>query len=201
MKNDVTIYNQYAPVMDTGDSLLYVGNAFISHVIQWWVKIFLLLKKEKDKPKMNWRPWPLKTACFPIYNHGNMVLRLAAYEGKTDRRWVLDARASGVFPVLLSRYLEEYNGHCYWYPLKDQYGPQRVAIGCTALELAGRKYDFMGLVKNALGRVSANARKVFCTESIFLSYRDGGKIVVGDKTPRPDQLPALGVFKEPIKLF
>jgi len=186
MSNDLTIYNQYAPVMDTGDALLYIGNAIISHVIQWWVKSFLLPKEEKDKS---------------IFNHGNLVLRLAAYEGKTDRRWVLDARASGVYPVLLSRYLEEYDGHCYWYPLKDQYGPQRVDIGCTALELAGKKYDFEGLVKNTIGRVSANARKVFCTESIFISYRDGGHIVTGDKAPRPDQLPSLGVFKEPIKLF
>lgn len=192
MKNDLTIYNQHAPTMDTGDTLLYIGNALTSHVIQWWVKTFLLPKNEKEKP---------------IFNHGNLVLRLVAYEGKTDRRWVLDARASGVFPVLLSRYLEEYNGHCYWYPLEDQYGPQRVDIGCAALELAGKKYDFKGLVKNAIGRVSANARKVFCTESIFLSYRDGGKIVTGDKAPRPDQLPALigwynkPIFKEPIKLF
>jgi hypothetical protein len=192
MSNDLTIYNQYAPIMDTGDGLLYVGEATISRVIQWWVHTFFIPKKDKEKP---------------IFNHGNLVLRLAEYEGKTDRRWCLDARSSGAYPVLLSRYLEEYDGHCWWYPLKDQYNPQRIAIGCAAAEMAGTPYDFGGLVKNALGQVSAEARKVFCTESMFIAYRDGGKIIIGDKVPRPDQVPLLTgwdgkcIFEKPIKLF
>ncbi len=190
--NDLTTYNRYAPQMDTGDTLLYVGHGFIGEVIQWWVKIFLLGKEEKERL---------------VANHGNLVLRLREFEGKTDRRWVLDARASGAYPVLLSDYLAEYDGSCFWFPLKSQYDPFRVEIGCMALQLAGKKYDFEGLVKNAIGMVSAEARKVFCTESIFISYRDGGHIVAGDKAPRPDQVPFLigadgkTIFKEPIKLF
>ena len=190
--NDLTIYNQNAPLMDTGDSLLYVGHQFISEVIQWWVKSWLLGKGEKDRL---------------VANHGNLVLRLREFEGKTDRRWVLDARASGAYPVLLSDYLSTYDGSCFWFPLKDQYGPMRTEIGCKAMELAGKPYDFAGLIKNAVGRVSVNMREVFCTESIFISYRDGGHIVAGDKVPRPDQLPFLAgsdgltIFKEPIKLL
>lgn len=190
--NDLTVYNKYAPLMDTGDTLLYVGHGFLGKAIQLWVKTFLLGKEEKERL---------------VANHGNLVLRLREFEGKTDRRWVLDARASGAYPVLLSDYLAQYDGSCFWFPLKAQYDCNRVDIGCEALQLAGKKFDFEGLTKNAIGMVSAEARKVFCTESIFLSYRDGGHIVAGNEAPRPDQVPFLigadgkTIFKEPIKLF
>lgn len=190
--NDMTIYNQFKRNMDTGDTLLYVGESFTGATIAWWVSTFF-----KDRP----------IPTMPIFTHGNMVLRLKEFEGLEDRRWVLNADNRGAIPVLLSTYLENYHGHCYWFPLKNQYDPQRVAIGCYALEIAGRKYDFKGLFKNAIGLVNAEANRVFCTETNFLSYRDGGHIVVGDKAPRPDLLPfqkgldGWYIFKPYIKFF
>jgi hypothetical protein len=174
--NDLTIYNKHKKAMDTGDTLLYIGESFTGTTISWWVSTFF---KKRPDPTM------------PIFSHGNMVLRLKEYEGKSDRRWVLNADNRGAIPVLLSAYLENYHGHCYWFPLKAQYDLQRIDIGCYALELAGKKYDYQGLIKNAIGLVIAEANKVFCTESIFLAYRDGGKIITGTKAPRPDLVPFL----------
>ena len=174
--NDLAIYNQHKHEMDTGDTLLYIGESFTGATIGWWVGTFF---KNRPDPTM------------PIFTHGNMVLRLKEFEGEIDRRWVLNADNRGAIPTLLSAYLEDYHGHCYWFPLKSQYDSNRVDIGCYALELAGRKYDYQGLIKNAIGLVNAEANRVFCTESNFLSYRDGGKIVIGKKAPRPDLLPFL----------
>lgn len=191
--NDLTIYNQCAPKMDTGDALLYIHNALTGKVISWWIDTFF---KQRPDPTV------------PTYTHSNMVVRLTEYENKLDRRWILNADSKGVFPILLSRYLENYDGHCWWYPLQYQYGPQRIAIGCYALELAGKSYDFEGLFKNALGAVNADMNRLFCSESVYLAYRDGGHIVTGDKSPRPDLLPFLvgsdnkSIFLSPcVKLF
>ncbi len=184
--NNLAIYQQCAPQMQTGDSLLYIGKSCIGWTIQEWTKYVLLRSAQRDRI---------------IFSHGNMVLRFPEYEGKTDRRWVLDARSAGVFPVLLSDYLATYDGQVYWYPLRGQYDYARLDIGCYAMTLAGRHYDFLGLLKNAIGLVSADMRALFCTESIFLCYRDGGHIVIGEKAPRPDMVPLLGVFNESLKLI
>lgn len=204
MKNDLTTYWKYAPLMDTGDTILYIGGSVIGSMIGWWEKHIL------------------KSAADKMFTHGNMVLRFTQYElfrhmayarcewsramldqaGESTRRWVLDARASGVYPVLLSDYLETYNGHVYWYPLKAEITPDtRQAIGKYGMYLAGRGYDFKGLFKSAVGAVSVSMNRLFCTESIFLSYRDGGGIVQGNIAPRPDMMPGLGVYEEPIQIF
>jgi hypothetical protein len=173
--NDLTIYNQYCHDMQTGDVLLYVGNSAIGKLIRWWTKTILVRGKD-DRA---------------IYNHGNLILRFEEYENQTDRRWVLDARASGVYPVLLSDYLSKYDGQAFYYRLADKHNAQRTNIGCEAMTYAGRKYDFLGLFKNAIGLVSANVRQLFCTESIFVAYRDGGKFVTGLIAPRPDMIPLM----------
>lgn len=179
--------------MDTGDTLLYIGDGTVGKVISWWIDTFF---KQRPDPTV------------PTFSHANMVLRLREYEGMTDRRWVLNADNKGAYPCLLSRYLEGYHGHCWWYPLAQKYNCNRYPIGIYALELAGKNYDFQGLLKNALGAVSADANRLFCSESVYLSYRDGGKIVKGDKTPRPDLMPFITdiagelIFDSPaIKLF
>lgn len=192
--NDLTLYKRLAPILETGDVILYEGNSVIGKTIRWWTK-HILLRKAPDK------------ATRKICNHGNQIIRIQEYEQQTDRRWCLDARAAGVFPVLLSDYLANYDGHAYLYRLKDQYNCVRNSIGCEALSYAGKCYDFLGLIKNAVGLVSAELRKLWCTEAIFLALRDGGRIVSGDKGPRPDMVPFLigpdrqVIFKEPIKLF
>ena len=199
MPNDLTVYNQYAAQMDTGDSLLYVGNSYVGSLIGWWVKAFF--KDHGD----------------PLFSHGNMVLCFHEYELRkalrlpmldkltvdlSPKRWVLDARASGVYPVLLSDYLASYDGEVYWYPLRrtvDQ--PVRQAIGKYAMGIAGAGYDFLGLFKNAVVLVSPSMKNYFCSESIFMSYRDGGHIVTGDVVPRPDMIPALNVFEKPVRII
>jgi hypothetical protein len=190
--NDLTIYNQYAPVMKTGDTLLYKSDGVVGFVISGWVKMFF---KKRENPEV------------PIYNHSNLVIRFSEYEGLTNRRWVLNTDAKGANPILLSRYLTTHQGSCYYYPLIDQYDCTRNDIGGYAISLAGTHYDLEGLVKNAIGNISSTADKLWCSESNYLSYRDGGNIVVGDKIPRPDQLPFIcgkdgkTIFKTPIKLF
>jgi hypothetical protein len=197
--NDLTFYRECAPLMETGDTLLYIGRSFVAKAIQSWTRHFLLPESEPDRP---------------LFNHGNLVLRFREYEVfiprshfrqaralDPNRRWVLDARASGIYPVLLSDYLAAYDGSVYWYPLKDEFSQARQAIGCYAMDLAGKGYDFLGLLENAVRLVSADMARLFCSETLFLCYRDGGHIVTGEKTPRPDMVPLLGVYKDPIKLF
>jgi hypothetical protein len=174
--NDLTLYNKHCHDMQTGDVLLYVGNSAIGKLIRWWTKTVLLRKAHDNRI---------------IYSHGNLILRFADCETTEDRRWVLDARASGVYPVYLSDYLKQYDGQVYYYRLAKKHDSKRGDILIEAMTYAGKKYDFLGLFKNAIGLVSANVRALFCTESIFVAYRDGGKFVQGLIAPRPDMIPLM----------
>jgi hypothetical protein len=68
-------------------------------------------------------------------------------------------------------------------------------IETLAFQYIGVPYDYKSLFKNAFGRVSADARALFCSEYCFLCYGKTGK------APTPGEMPKLGIFKPGTKLI
>lgn len=168
--NDLALYYQHRQFMKTGDLLTYRTMGVVSSLIHIW------------SPD----------------NHAGMVLNLSEYEGEGFRRWTLEATSHGPRTAFLSRLLLEVNGEVYWHQLKPEYDSARIAIGCFALEQVGVVgYDFESLFKNMFGAVSADLRKLFCSEYVFLAWRESG-IVEGATAPRPSGLPLLGVTLPPV---
>lgn len=125
------------------------------------------------------------------FSHSSLVMNFNEY----GRRMTMTAEPRGVYPVLLSEYLGEYNGRVWWYPLVDEWEVRRRGIGGRALDMSGIGYDYGSLFKQALLKVSANTRKLFCSELCFLAYGFDGK------APNPSEMPSLGIFKEPVRIL
>jgi hypothetical protein len=58
----------------------------------------------------------------------------------------------------------------------------------------GIPYDYQSIFHQLFGKVSADARRLFCSEYCYLAYGFTGK------APAPADMPALGIFEQPIKL-
>jgi hypothetical protein len=171
--NDLCTYDSVKKDMKSGDALLYKSRSLLG----WLIRLF-----SKD------------------FNHAGLVVQLDMYQGQECRRWTLEALQHGVVLNFLSRRLQEVDGECWWYPLKEEYNGQREKVGEYALAQSGQPYDYDSLFKNILGRVSVNARELFCSELAFLSWRFAG-IVIGEVAPRPGDIPKLNIFKEPIRII
>ena len=169
--NDLTKYREVRPLMQTGDLLIYDTDGLISEAIKWW---------------------------SPGANHAGMVLHLPEYEGEEHRRWTLEATGHGPRMAFLSKLLEVLHGKCYWHALRPEYDQFRNAIGCFALEQVGVvEYDFEGILKQIFGTVSADLKKMWCSEYVFMSWRKA-KIVKGVIGPKPSELPGFGVTLPPV---
>lgn len=159
--------------MRTGDCLLYRSKTLLG----WVIRLF-----------------------SPTFNHAGLVVRFDQYQGQECRLWTLEALEHGVVLNYLSRRLGECDAEVWWYPLKDKYNSKRDLVGEFALVQSGQPYDYDSLFKNILGRVSVNARELFCSELAFMSWRYAG-IVKGDTAPRPGDIPGLGIFKEKVQIL
>ncbi len=164
-------YERARQRMATGDVILWKGNGLISRAIRLWTP----------------------------FSHASLVLRLKEFKGLKDRRFLLEALASGIELRLLSRRLNGYKGEAWWFPLLDEYQGKRAEIAAWALNQVGKGYDYGSLIRNMLGRVNADARSYFCSEFVFLAYKRAG-IVRGVKAPRPGDIPDWQCFKLPVKL-
>lgn len=170
--NDMTTYEELRSQLQTGDLLTYRTDGIVSAVIRWW-----------------------STGA----NHAGLVLDLKEYCGQENRKWTLEAVAGGVKLALLSRKLETIQGEVLWHPIKEEYDFSRQKIGEEALSYVGIEYDFGSLFKNIFGLVSADMKKFFCSEYVFISWREAG-LVTGDKAPLPSMLEKLGVTGPPSTL-
>jgi hypothetical protein len=132
--------------------------------------------------------WLIRLKCKG-WNHAGLVLRLPDYEMGTDRRYTMEALETGAGLYPLSRRLAEHKGTCWCFPLRPAFHQERQRIGSRALEYSGTGYDFGSLLWNALGKVSADARRLFCSEYVFLSMGCSGK------APRPDEMLELGFWE------
>lgn len=171
--NDLTIYDSVKRDMKAGDCLLYRSKTLLG----WLIRIF-----------------------SPIYNHAGLIIPIDAYQGQECRRWTLEALEHGVTLNYLSRRLEEAEADVWWYALKEEYDDRRAKVCEWALAQAGQPYDYDSLFKNILGRVSINARELFCSELAFMAWRFAG-IVDGEVAPRPGDIPKLNIFKDPVRII
>jgi hypothetical protein len=165
--NDLTVYNTVKGQMRTGDLLLWRSRSLLGAVIRYFSKATV--------------------------NHAGLVMRFAEYEGDDARRFTTEALEHGIVLNLLSKRLEEYDGEVYWYPLMEAW--DRTVIGERAMEYIGVPYDYHSLFKNAFGKVSADARELFCSEYCFICYGFSGK------APTPGDMPDMGIFKDPVKIL
>jgi len=168
-------YLKYRPQMKTGDLLLWKSRS----VIGWLIRLF----------------------SRGNVNHAGLVLDLHEFAHLIDRRWTLEALEPGIVLHLLSRRLGKHDGSVWWYPLKDDYDYCRLDLGAWAIEKVGTPYDYGSLFKNALGRVSADANKFFCSEYAYMAYRENGINLDFEKAPRPADMPSFGIFEEPIQIL
>ena len=168
-------YMKQRPQMKTGDLLLWKS----SSVIGWLIRLF----------------------SSGNVNHAGLVLCLEEFAHLKDRRWTLEALEPGIVLHLLSRRLGKYDGSVWCYPLKEEYDYCRSDLGAWAIEKVGTPYDYGSLFKNALGRVSADANKFFCSEYAYMAYKENGLPVDFEKAPRPADMPSLGIFDEPVQIL
>jgi hypothetical protein len=168
--NDLTQYHNVRPMMKTGDLLTYRTRGIVSSLIHIW----------------------------SADNHAGLVLDLDEYQGEKGRRWTLEALSGGVHTNLLSHVLEGVDGQVFWHQLKSEFNGARPKIMAFMLDQTGAtEYDFGSLFKNIFGRVHADLNKLFCSELVFMAWRDAG-IVAGEVAPRPSDLAGLGVTMPPI---
>jgi len=162
-------YNEIKDDMRTGDLLQWRSPSIIGRLIRW------------------------KTGSN--VNHSSMVIRLKEYEGRERRRWTTEALEHGTVLNLLSRRLNDFDGECWWYPLKDEWNEKRGEVGERSVYFIGIKYDYKSLFAQLFSKVSADARRLFCSEYCYIAYGFTGK------APNPGEMPGLGIFKEPVQIL
>jgi hypothetical protein len=165
---DITKYNEVKDQFKTGDLLQWKSNSLIGWAIRW-------------KTHSN-------------VNHSSLVIRLAEYEGLERRRYTTEALEHGTVLNFLSRRIELHDGEVWWYPLVDEWNENRQAIGERALSMIGIPYDYGSIFKQLFGKVSADARSLFCSEYCYLSYGFTGT------APSPADMYNLGIFKPGVKI-
>lgn len=143
--------------------------------------------------------WLIRFFSKGKFNHSSLVITLGEYGDLANRRFLLEALGE-IELRILSKRLEKYNGEVWWYPLKDEYDVCRNKIGEWALLHIGVDYDFGGVIRQIVSRVSADVKKLWCSEFCFFAWIFGG-IPLKGKAPRPVDIPKYDIFKEPVKLI
>lgn len=158
--NNLVAYQAVRDLMKTGDLIEFGSDKLVGRIIR-------LFTRKK-------------------VNHTSMICLLQNYKTITEPHiYIYEANAiDGTELNLLSKVLEKYKGSARWLRLKAT-DAQREKLSDWLLEHTGIPYDFKSLFKNALGRVSAEISKLFCSEAAFLALRDGARMVTGDKAPIP----------------
>lgn len=168
-------YNELKSTMRTGDCLLWRSNS----ILGWMIRLF---------------------TKAPV-NHAGLIIRPGEHGHFKNRRFTIEALEKGIILRLLSERLRSFDGQVWLYPLKDEFDEYRSKIGAWALEKEGTPYDYRSLFKQIFGRVSADMREFFCSEFCYMAWRAVGINIKDQKAPRPGDIPDLGIFKEPVKLF
>lgn len=154
----------------------------------------------KSGDVINWRSesllgWAIRKFSKADVNHSSIVIRTDEFG--SDRVFITEANASGIEMHALSDRLEKHKGKAYWLQLCTGYDSARYGARKWALDRIDVGYDYISLFRQALGRVSAEASKLFCSEFAFMALRDGGAIEkIKDVTtaPMPGDMAGLGIF-------
>jgi hypothetical protein len=158
--------------------------------------------------------WLIRKFTKSDINHSGMVIRFQDFEEKNgaSRRFTLEALEHGIDLNLISRRLGKYKGKVYWHGLQERFDEKRPLLGSTALQFAGVAYDYRSLFKNILGKVSAEASKLFCSEYVYLTFTkcqfkpeiDDDKLLLQlaeGKAPTPADMHKLGWWYDRVKIF
>jgi len=170
MEDDIDMlanYLKYRNQMSTGDLLLWKSHSLLGAIIRWFSKANV--------------------------NHASLVIPLMGLN--QYRIFTTEALEHGIVPNFLSERLSKYEGEVFWYALNDEWDKKRPEIENKAFQYIGVPYDYRSLFKNAFGKVSADARELFCSEYCFICYGFEGK------APTPGDMPKLGIFKDPVQIL
>ncbi len=134
--NNLDRYKARRPLMQTGDMLTWQS----ATALGWLIQKF----SGSDR------------------NHVGMVIRFRQYD--QNRVFTLEALEGGIVLRTLSNRLENHKGKCWWHPLDPVHNDKRHEMGRIALSFVDKKYDYGSLFRQALGRVSVDLNRLFCSE-------------------------------------
>ena len=161
-------------IMLTGDLIEFASEGIVGRIIRWFTK--------------------------KQVNHTSMICCLPNYKSITEPHvYIMEAMPEGSELNLLWRVLVKYKGKAYFLKLRAS-NEQRKKLSDWLLEHDGVDYDYKGLFKNAAGKVSANAQKMFCSELAFLALKSAG-IIEGSKAPVPGEFENLGCYYSPTEII
>lgn len=165
-------YQKYRGKIRTGDLIQFASTDFISRIIRW---------KTKD----------------PI-SHSAMAFWLTSPAG-TDRLFILEGVAFGVFPTYLSNRVAWYlpHGDMYWHKAKHCWEPYGVQAADRLLDKVGQYYDYKDLIRQAFRRVTLNPAKLFCSEAVLYAWSEIINWPADKPVPYPGQMTTelLGVYE------
>lgn len=174
--NNTETYLHYREQMDTGDVLLWRSSSLLG--------------------------WAIRLFSHGTVNHASLVIKLSDWKGLVERIFLLEAAEHGIVLASASKRVQYFNGSVYWCPLKEEFNDNRSKIGGWALNEVGVKYDYASLFKQVLGRVSADAKKFFCSEYVYLAFINAGIVMTWDVdiAPQPSDVFNLGIFTSEVQL-
>ena len=150
----------------------------------------------------------IRAATGEDVNHTSTVILFPSYFA--SRRFSIEAEFhSGLHIWPLSRILETYDGQVWWYPLRHEFYHKAPEAACWLLERVGTPYDNRGCISHArriLGREPepAEASSLYCSESVFLAWRDGAMLHHLQRLPHAPvpgrQVHALGLWGNPTRI-
>jgi len=105
-----------------------------------------------------------------------MIVRFDKYKELLDRVFLVESLVTGAEMRLLSWRLEDAKGQAWIYQPAGLSGEMRNQVREQALMMTARavRYDYAGLFKNILGRVSEDANRVFCSELVGILWEECG---------------------------
>jgi hypothetical protein len=154
----LTNYETMRPQLKTGDLLQWRGGYPFSKII--------------------------RRGTGQYYNHSSFLIRLPSY---SDHVYSIEALENGLFLYRLSTLLQKYDGYIDVFPLKKEYYPAARGAAGWLLDRQGTAYDWSGCLSNRARLYrrfglddyadkiieAANEVQLYCSESVFLAFRDG----------------------------
>jgi len=160
-------YKEIRPYINDGDLFLWRGTSPLAKAIQLW------------SPD----------------NHASISFEFMKFNIR--RLMLYESLGHGVEPEFLSSRVARYKGRIFWYPVDPAWNTYRQRIYEKAEKYGGIKYDFWGLIKNIAGHISADFKRLICSEFVYLAVKDAGIPISNwplKKAPRPSDLLKLGVW-------
>lgn len=169
MGGKLDLYNSVRDNIRTGDAVLWKSKSLVGFVIQKF--------------------------CKSPYNHVSMAVRFTEFD--VERVYLLESLGNGPVLLPLSMRLEEHDGKAWVFPLHPDFNIVRRPMTAWALKNQGKKYDYGTLFKNAIARVSKDARRFICSEYYQMALESGAN----DMGVSPDKFKAAydkleAVYKE-----